>query len=91
MPGPIIPVLPVLLGLAVIWAGAALVLYAGGRMRGRTGAWERYAGYALVVLGPVLPELGIAAAAAGTAEDVETTTAAGGLVLGTVLGSVLAR
>jgi cation:H+ antiporter len=91
MSSPIVPVLPVLFGLAVLWAGTGLVLYSGGRMRGRTAGWERLTGSIVVASGPVLPALGITAAAAGIAAAGHAVPAAGGLVLGTVIGSVLAR
>lgn len=84
----LVPLIPILLGLAALWFGAGLVLHGATRMGSRAPRWEMLAGLVLVALGPVVPEIGISVAVAASSASAH---AASGLVIGTVLGSVLAR
>ena len=88
MTASLVPLLPILLGLAVLWLGAGLVLHGATRMGSRAPRWEMLAGLALSAMAPVVPEIGISLAVAASEASAE---AASGLVIGTVLGSVLAR
>ncbi len=84
----LVPLIPILLGLAVLWVGAGLVLHGATRMGSRSPRWEMLAGLAMAAMAPVLPEIGISLAVAASEASAEAVS---GLVVGTVLGSVLAR
>lgn len=84
----VLPLLGVLLGLAALWVGTALALRGASRMSGRRTAAEVVVGLTVLGVGTALPELGVAVA--GLASAVPTDGVAG-LIVGTVVGSVLAR
>lgn len=88
MAGFLLPLIPVLLGLAALWAGATLALGGASRMQWRPSAIRRGLGVFVSGVGTILPEFWIALA---TALMLSATAGWGGLVAGTVVGSVLAR
>lgn len=84
----VLPLLPVLLGLAALWVGTAVALRGASRMSGRDTAWEVVVGLTVLGVGTALPEVGVTAAALASATPMGPLS---GLIIGTVLGSVLAR
>ncbi|MEX2467793.1 MAG: hypothetical protein WD995_12855 [Gemmatimonadota bacterium] len=84
----VFPLTPVLLGLVGLWIGTAIAIRGALRMRGREASWEVIVGLTVLGLATALPEMGIAALGAGWEAD---PSAVSGLIVGTAVGSVLAR
>lgn len=84
----LVPLIPILLGLAALWVGVGLLLHGATRMGSRAPRWEMLVGLTLAALAPVLPEIGISLSVAASNAS---AAAVSGLVVGTVLGSVIAR
>lgn len=88
MAEPVLSLIPVLLGLAGLWVGTALTLRGALRMSGRNRSWQVVVGSTVLGIGTALPEVGIAV---GAAVGEQGPAALSGLIIGTALGSVLAR
>jgi cation:H+ antiporter len=88
MAEPVLSLIPVLLGLGGLWVGTALTLRGALRMSGRNSSWEVVVGLTVLGIGTALPEVGIAV---GGAVGDPGTAGLSGLIVGTALGSVLAR
>jgi cation:H+ antiporter len=88
MAEPALSLIPVLLGLGGLWVGTALTLRGALRMSGRTASWEVVVGLTVLGIGTALPEVGIGLGGAVGGQD---TAGISGLIVGTALGSVLAR
>jgi cation:H+ antiporter len=88
MSGSALPLLLMLAGLAGLWAGTVLMLRGAHRMTGPSGGWSLPVGLTVLTVGTALPELGIVGAVAWTARGDPSSS---GLIMGTVIGSLLAR
>ena len=84
----ILPLILVLLGLGGLWVGTALALRGALRMSGREARWEILLGSSVLGVGAALPEVGIAVVGAGWGSHAAGVS---GLIVGTAIGSVLAR
>lgn len=88
MADPVLSLISVLLGLGGLWVGAALTLRGALRMIERDTRWEVALGSAVLGLAAALPEMGIAVVGAGWGSHAADVS---GLIVGTAVGSVLAR
>ena len=84
----ILPLTLVLLGLGGLWVGAALALRGALRMSGRETRREVLFGSLVLGIGAALPEVGIGIVGAGWGSHAAGVS---GLIVGTAIGSVLAR